>query len=65
MIGNGSAPLMAVVVTVAAVILVLVHGYDDGINHVLRHCALLPALAEKFMEFGEQHSIGTVRLARV
>ena len=43
----------AVVVAVAAVTLVLVQDYDDCIPHVLRHCALLPVLAEKFMEFVE------------
>ncbi|KAI0235750.1 hypothetical protein LSAT2_013728 [Lamellibrachia satsuma] len=41
----------AVVVTVAAVTLVRVQGSDDGVKHILRHYALLPALAEKFMEF--------------
>ena len=47
----------AVVVTVAAVTLVLV---QNGIRDVLRHGAPLPALAEKFMEFGEQHRLGTL-----
>ena len=49
-----------VVFTVVAVTFVLVQSYDDGIPHVLRHCVLLPALAEKFTEFGEQHRLGTL-----
>ena len=50
----------AVVFKIAAVTLVLVQGYDDDIPHVLRHCVLLPALAERFTEFGEQHRLGTL-----
>ena len=49
----------AVVATMGVVTRILVQGCDDGIPHVLMHCALFPATTEKFIEFGEQHRLGT------
>ena len=50
---NAEQRYTVVVSTVAAVTLVLLQGYEaDGIPHVLMHCALLPAVADKFTEYG-------------
>ena len=56
---NSEQRYTAVVATVGVVTRILVQGCDDGIPHVLMHCALFPAMTEKFIEFGEQHRLGT------
>ena len=50
----------SVVVTVAAITLVLVEGDDICIAHVLGHISFLPALTEELIEVMQESGLGTL-----
>ena len=50
----------SVVVTVAAITLVLVEGDDICIAHVLGHISFLPALTEELIEVVQERGLGTL-----